>query len=95
MNQQQQRLNAIRVAINEQVEKTAREKGYNGSESLVSYVNSGVPAWASEAQVFITWRDQVWSEVLTMLSEVEAGNEPMPSMSQALASVPPINWPEV
>jgi len=91
---QDQLLNAMRVAINERVEQTARQRGYNGAESLASYVNSGVPQWASEAQVFIAWRDQVWSEALAMMAQVEAGNIPIPTMSQALASIPEITWPE-
>lgn len=92
---QTQLINAMRVAINERVEQAARERGYNGAESLASYINSGVPTWASEAQVFVAWRDQVWVETLEMMAKVESGEIPIPTMSQALNSIPPINWPEV
>lgn len=92
---QQEILNTIPVVINELVEQVARERGYNGEESLASYINSNVSTWTEEDQVFVVWLDQVQVESLGMMSEVEAGNIPIHTMSQTLGSILPIQWPEV
>lgn len=39
---------------------TAQQNGYDGVVSCVSYKDSGVAQWAQDAAAMIAWRDAVW-----------------------------------
>jgi len=39
---------------------TAQQNGYDGVVSCVSYKDSGVAQWAADAAAMIAWRDAVW-----------------------------------
>ena len=39
----------------------ARERGYDNGLLVASYVGSSDAKWATEAQAFVAWRDQIWT----------------------------------
>ena len=82
------------AAIDAHVEAVARGRGYNGAAHLASYAVSTVPAWAAEARAFVAWRDTVWVEALGELAKVQAGEIAPPGVTDLVAGLPVIQWPE-
>lgn len=82
------------AAIDAHVEAVARGRSYNGAAHMASYVASTVPAWASEAAAFVSWRDAVWQSAIETLRQVEAGEIPVPAVAELVAGLPAPNWPE-
>lgn len=85
---------AYTAAVDDRVTQTARARGYNGAESLASYVASTNPTWAAEAQAFVAWRDAVWTYALGVMAAVQAGEAALPALPDFLAAAPAIDWPE-
>jgi len=81
-----------RKAIQSLIDGKAQEKQYDSGATLASYVNSTVPQWASEAQAFVVWRDQVWAYALAELAKVQSGERPQPSVEDFLAELPAFEW---
>lgn len=80
--------------VQDLLDEFAREKGYDSMLSLISYKDSTIPTFASEASTGITMRDTTWVSVNTYLSEVLAGTKPVPrSQQEILDNVPDLIWP--
>ena len=82
------------AAIDAHVEAVARGRGYSGAAHMASYVASTVPAWAAEARAFVAWRDAVWLDAMGELSKVQAGEIAPPGVTDLVAGLPVIQWPE-
>lgn len=80
--------------MQEFIDGVAMERSYNSSLHCASYIDSSVTTWKSEAQVFVTWRDNVWVYTLTELEKFKNGQrEPIP-FDQFVKELPVIAWPE-
>ena len=55
-----QELNQLALNIGFYMTSVANQRYYSSTESCVSYMNSTVAQWKSEATVFNSWRDQCW-----------------------------------
>ncbi|OOO22689.1 hypothetical protein [Agrobacterium pusense] len=84
---------AYENAIQNVVDSTAREKQFRDGVTLASYTSSTKPNWASEAQAFVAWRDNVWSYAYGELAKVQAGQREQPTVEQFLTEITPIAWP--
>jgi hypothetical protein len=82
------------AAITAHIEATARSRHYDSAVSMATYVTSATPAWAAEAQAFVTWRDSVWVYVYTKLALVEAEARTQPTVAGLVEELPAIEWPE-
>lgn len=80
-------------AIQAHVDTTAQSKGYADGVALAGYSTSTIPAWAAEAQAFISWRDQVWIYAYTELANVQSGQREAPTVAGILGELPSIVWP--
>jgi len=89
----EQSIATFTAAIDAHVESTARAKQYNSAAHLASYVASTVPTWAAEAQAFVAWRDAVWLFALAEMQVIQAGDKPVPTIADLVASLPEIEWP--
>jgi hypothetical protein len=81
------------AAIDRHIDKTAKARDYDSGESLAGYVNSTIPAWAAEAQAFVTWRDAVWVYAYQELASVTQGQRTQPAVAEFIAKLPQITWP--
>lgn len=81
------------TAIQSHVDTIARTRGYGDGYGLASYIASTIPAWASEAQTFVAWRDAVWVHAYTELAKVQGGQRSQPTISEMIAELPSIQWP--
>jgi len=86
-------MDSYSAAVQNLLDSTAKEKGYDNIISMTSYANSGNAKWANEATAAITWRDACWNESLVQMGNYLAtGNKP--SMEDFLAAMPTPVWPE-
>lgn len=81
------------AAIQTLIDTTAQSRQYTDGVSLASYKDSTIPVWASEAKIFIAWRDQVWSYANDQMSLVQSKQRATPSVAQLLSELPVIAWP--
>ena len=79
---------AIKVAM----DNKARERMYDNSISIATYVSSTNPAWKGEADAFVAWRDDVYVYALGILAQVQGGVE-QPTIEEVLNGMPVLNWP--
>lgn len=86
-------INIYRIAVQDHVDVTARERRYDNGISLASYVASGNPTWSAEAAAFVAWRDAVWLYAYAELDKVTAGTRPQPGVEEFIAELPVIEWP--
>ena len=75
------------AAIAENVEGLARSRSYSSAASCAGYINSTVPAWATEARAFVAWRDAVYLAAFKIMAQVQQG-APAPSLAALVASLP-------
>lgn len=80
----------IVAAVKARVEEQARAIGYDSAAICASYAASSVPEWATEAAIFISWRDQIWGTVISLIDAVEA-NANSGAVEGVLAALP--DWP--
>jgi len=79
---------AIQLAI----DKEAKGRGYADGVAFAGYATSTVPSWASEAKIFISWRDQVWLYAYNELGKVVRGERLLPTVESMVKELPKINW---
>lgn len=65
--------------VQERLNAWAMQKGYNGIESAVSYVYSGVTRFAEEARHAIAVRDDMWIKLYEIFDQVNQGQRAMPT----------------
>lgn len=75
------------------IENTAKERGYNGSIAICSYINSKNARWKTEAEAFIAWRDDTWSYAFEELRKVREGERDQPTVEEFIEELEPIEWP--
>jgi len=86
-------MDSYSAAVQNLLDSTAKEKGYDNIISMTSYVNSGNAKWANEAAAAITWRDACWNESLVQMGNyLSTGNKP--SMEDFIAAMPTPVWPQ-
>lgn len=66
---------------------------YRSAESCVSYADDPDPAVAAEAAAFTAWRSAFWAAADQMKADVLAGLRPIPTLAEAIAELPQIQWP--
>lgn len=77
-------------AVQEHLDATARSKGYDSALSCVSYIDSTVEQYRTEATAMRDWRDAVWAACYQIMLEVQAGTRPMPSKEVLISLLPKI-----
>jgi len=88
-------LDDYKAAIERLLDARAQERRYDSAVSIATYVGSTNAAWSAEAAAFVAWRDSVWTHAYRELEEVTTGLRPQPSVSDFLATLPPIAWPTI
>lgn len=90
------KLTAIESAIDAHILSTANLKGYNSTESCLSYVGDSNVQWNAEAVAFKTWRTQCWEYVIQEQAKIELGTRTVPTPEEAIAEIEllyPMVWP--
>lgn len=58
----------------QEINKFARDHGYESILSMISFINSTNQTYADEAKVAIDYRDAIWLNVETIIADVIAGD---------------------
>jgi hypothetical protein len=89
-----QLVGANTAAIQAELDRRARENGYDNIVSACSYAAqaAGEP-FQAEGAAYLKWRSDVWSHAYAVLAEVEAGTRAMPTPAEAVAEMPALVLP--
>ena len=82
------------AAIQQRLDTFAHTKNYDGILSAATYATSTVPQFRAEGQYAVEARDATWAKGYEILGAVLAGERPMPTLDEVMASLPPLEWPE-
>ena len=80
------------ASIQNLLDSKAQEKNYDNILSACSYAGYDNP-FRAEGEAYGTWRASCWQIGYQILSEVEAGTRPMPTIEEALADMPELVLP--
>lgn len=84
------------TAITGMLDAKAKERRYDNSVSIATYVTSSNPQWMAEAEAFVAWRDQIWAYCYSELAKVQAGQRTQPTVADFLTELStqvPLAWP--
>ncbi len=81
------------MEVQRRLDTFARTRNYDGILSACTYVTSSVPKFAAEGQYCVQARDATWNACYTILSDVQAGNRPMPTLNEIMLELPVLAWP--
>lgn len=80
-------------AVQNYLDQTARTHGYDGILSACSYATDSHPPFAAEGKACVDWRGQVWATCYALLTQVDAGTIPIPTLDELIAQLPKMEWP--
>lgn len=80
---------ALTVDVQAWLDATARANGYDSLASCISYKDSAVAQWATDATAAIAWRDAVWQACFQWQQDAIA-NPPaiFPTSEEVIAQLP-------
>lgn len=85
-------VDAYKVAFDAHLDEVAQARQYDNRLTIETYITSGNPQWAAEAEAFIAWRDPALASMFTQLAGVESGGA-VPTIEAFIAALPDITWP--
>ncbi len=88
----QQRITEIQIAVQNLLDRKAKEKMYDNGFAIASYAASTNETFRDEAQRFISWRDGVWSKCYEILADFESGEIEMPTVDYVMERLPTLDW---
>lgn len=83
----------LTLAVQAYLDRTAKERGYDGILSCSTYATSTTVQFADEGQACVSWRDAVWAACYAIMDDVLAGNRPVPTEGELIAELPVMTWP--
>lgn len=87
------------ASIQNLLDSTAKEHGYDNILSLCSYATSTNLTWQKEGQYGCNYRDACWTKAEQIQTDATAGNWPitgagqMPTVNDVLSAMPAVVWP--
>lgn len=89
----QRRFLEVQAAVQERLDRFARTRAYDGILSACTYAASAVASFAAEGAYAVQARDEHWAKCYEILGAVQAALRPLPTVEEALAEMPPLEWP--
>lgn len=87
-------ISACITAIQAELDRQAKLKGYYNMESACKYAALPVGApYQAEGAAYLLWCATVWKTAYDYLARVEAGEVPLPTPSEAVSMMPPLVLP--
>jgi hypothetical protein len=83
------------AAIQDRLDSTARDWGYDSMDRGVSYHASTVAQWSAEAHALRAWRDDLWGWAIAMATQIHSGEVVPTGNWEALDGAPGIIRPVV
>lgn len=69
----EQKIKKFYTSIKALIENKSQEYGYEDSADMMSFLNSGNMTWKSEAQSFVSWRDNTLSLLYKNINDFNEG----------------------
>lgn len=90
----EQQIAQIEAALQAEMERRAKLRGYDSLLSACSYAAQplGSP-FQAEGAAFVIMRSTVWADAYVRLAQVEAGESSLPTPADAVAAMPPLVLP--
>lgn len=84
-----QRIAALRDAVQEYIDAKARTMGYDDIKTAVTYAEEpSVPQFQKEGRALRAWRSVVWESCYQLMGGVKAGKVPEPTSKALLELLP-------
>lgn len=80
-------------AVQSHLDRTARERNYDGILSCATYATSTNPQFAAEGLACVGWRDAVWAACYSIMADVLDGIRQVPTEDELIAALPVMAWP--
>ena len=85
------------AVVQQHLDDFARTRNYDGILSAATYATSAVPKFKAEGQYAVEARDATWAKcygvLAAWLAAGEASSRPIPTLSELLAELPVLVWP--
>lgn len=83
----------VTIHVQQKLDAFAQEKGYDNLLAAISYKDSTVVQFSTEATTAIQLRDQVWNGLYAYFEQVIDGTQPVPTSIQDIESyLPAFTW---
>lgn len=86
-------LAAFEAAIQAHLDARARERGYDGIQTAVTYRDDPNPVYAAEGAALFAHRSAVWTYATAELEKVRDGIRTVPTVSAFIDELPAFSWP--
>ena len=90
----EEQLAAFTAAIQGHLDSFAQTRNYDGILSATTYAASTVPKFQAEGQYAVKARDLTWAKGYEIMGAVLSGQRPLPALTEVLAELPSLAWPE-
>ena len=81
-------------AVQKYLDDTVQQKGYDNVYTCLSYKGDPDPIFSADADAVLSWRSTVWRTAQGILNDWQQGKIEQPTVSQVLAQLPTLVWPE-
>ena len=81
-------------AVQKYLDETVQQKGYDNVYTCLSYKGDPDPIFSAEADAVLAWRSQVWRTAQGILNRWESRQIQQPTISQVIAQLPTLTWPD-
>ena len=82
-------------AVQKYLDQVVQQKGYDNVYTCLTYKDDPDPIFSAEAAAVLAWRSQVWRTAQGILNQWMSGKIQQPTISDVLAFLPTLDWPEV
>ena len=89
---QEEILSLLIKGVQDYLDSTSRQRGYDGIVSLCSYKGSTDAIFDKEGTAGVAWRDLVWRTCYTIRDEVLAGTRTIPTIEELISELPEFTW---
>lgn len=83
---------SLTSAVQAHLDAKAQGNGYDNIMSACSYAGAANP-YQSESAAYVGWRGNVWAHCYQVLTDVQAGNRPVPTAAALIAELPVLVLP--
>ena len=80
-------------AVQQRLDAFASTRNYDNILSACTYATSTVPKFAKEGQYAVSARDMTWATCYQIMTAVQSGQRPVPTVEQVMSELPTLAWP--
>lgn len=92
MDQAQARLANV---VQNHMDAEVRKHYYDNIQTAASYAGDADPVFGAEGAACKAWRGSCWAAFRGVAMDVQLGNRAVPTESELIAMLPPMEWPSV